>query len=66
MSEYDEYEVECYDNSDLERIFKIPRGTWRYWHSVGQGPASFKVGRRRLYRKSVVHAWLDSLEKASA
>ena len=59
--------IECYDNSDLERIFKIPQRhvALLAQRRTGSG-VSFKVGRKRLYRKSVVHAWLDSLEKASA
>ena len=61
-----EYEYEYYDSTDLEGMTGIPKATWRYWASIGQGPASLKIGRKRVYRKSVVHAWLDALEQASA
>lgn len=45
----------------------IPEGTLRYWaHRGDTGPASFKLGRRRVWRKSVVLAWLEAQEKATA
>jgi prophage regulatory protein len=56
---------EYYTAAELEALTGIPKGTWRYWNSVGQGPPSFKVGRRRLYRKTVVHQWLSDLEKGA-
>ena len=35
--------------------------TLRYWGTVNKGPKFFKVGGRRvLYRRSDVQAWLDS------
>jgi prophage regulatory protein len=49
-------EYEYYDSNDLFEMTGIPRATWRYWHSVGQGPPSLKIGRKRVYKKSVVHA----------
>lgn len=45
----------------------IPEGTLRYWVHVGQGPQSFLLGnRRRVWRKSVVLAWIAEQEAASA
>jgi prophage regulatory protein len=61
-----EPEYAYYDNADLEAMTGIPKATWRYWHSIGQGPPSMKIGRKRVYRKSAVHAWLDLLESVSA
>jgi prophage regulatory protein len=49
----------------LEQITGTPASTWRYWAHIGQGPQSFKLGRRRLWKRSVVLAWLESLEAAS-
>jgi prophage regulatory protein len=40
----------------LEQITGTPASTWRYWAHIGQGPASFKLGRRRVWKKSVVLA----------
>lgn len=34
--------------------------TLRYWRHIGQGPRSFKLGRRVLYRQSDVEAWIES------
>ena len=44
----------------------IPEGTIRYWVHVGYGPKSFKLGRRRVWRRSVVEEWLAAQEAASA
>jgi excisionase family DNA binding protein len=33
--------------------------TVRFWAWQGTGPKSFKAGRRRLYRRSDVQAWID-------
>lgn len=43
----------------------IPEGTIRYWVHVGYGPKSFKLGRRRVWRRSVVEAWLAEQESAA-
>jgi prophage regulatory protein len=50
----------------LEQLTGTPASTWRYWAHIGSGPASFKLGRRRVWKKSVVLAWLESQEAASA
>jgi len=31
-----------------------------YWLQTGKGPRSMKVGRKRLYRREDVVAWLES------
>jgi predicted DNA-binding transcriptional regulator AlpA len=51
---------------DLETLTGIPASTWRYWASVGQGPASFKLGRRRVWRRAVVDEWLAGQETGPA
>lgn len=40
--------------------------TVRYWAWIGKGPHSLKVGRRRLYRRDDVKAWLEEQYQASA
>ena len=50
----------------LEQLTGTPASTWRYWAHIGSGPASFKLGRRRVWKKSTVLAWLESQEAASA
>ncbi|MEV6388533.1 helix-turn-helix transcriptional regulator [Nocardia xishanensis] len=50
---------------DCEALTGIPEGTWRYWAHIGAGPASFKLGRRRVWRQSTVLAWIAEQEKAT-
>jgi predicted DNA-binding transcriptional regulator AlpA len=52
--------------TDLEALTGTKASTWRYWAMIGEGPASFKLGRRRVWRRSAVQAWLESQETASA
>ena len=54
------------DAADLEVMTGVPKATWRYWASIGQAPPSFKLGRRRVWRKADVLAWIADQEKASA
>lgn len=44
----------------------LPAATLRYWRHTGEGPVSFKLGRRVLYRKVDVDAWLDEQYAKSA
>jgi hypothetical protein len=50
----------------LEELTSIPAGTWRYWASVGQGPPSFRLGRRRVWRLSTVRAWMAEQESRAS
>jgi len=49
----------------LEAMTGTRASTWRYWASVGEGPASFKLGRRRVWKRSVVEKWLAQQEQAT-
>lgn len=42
---------------EVAEYFRTAPGTVRYWRHIGRGPASFKVGRRVLYRESDVQEW---------
>ena len=57
---------EYVDSQALERLTGTKASTWRYWASKGMGPASFKLGRRRVWKKSVVLAWLAEQEREAA
>lgn len=48
---------------DLERWTGTKAATWRYWAFLDQGPHSFKIGRRRVWRRAVVEAWLREQER---
>jgi prophage regulatory protein len=62
----DVMESEILDSKELEALYGTKASTWRYWASINEGPASFKLGRRRVWRRSVVAAWLAEQEKAEA
>ncbi|WP_372341937.1 helix-turn-helix transcriptional regulator [Nocardia sp. CC227C] len=47
---------------DCEELTGIPAATWRYWAHIGAGPESFKLGRRRVWRHSVILAWIEQQE----
>lgn len=55
---------EYFDSSDLEQLTGTPASTWRYWAHIGQGPASMKLGRRRVWKRDTVMAWLQAQEEA--
>lgn len=65
MENGDADERDFLGSADLERMTGTPSSTWRYWVITGEGPASFKLGRRRVWRKSVVLQWLADREAAS-
>jgi predicted DNA-binding transcriptional regulator AlpA len=50
----------------LEQLTGTPASTWRYWAINDVGPRSFKLGRRRVWRRSEVLAWIASQEAATA
>jgi prophage regulatory protein len=51
-------ETEYLDAKGLEAITGTKASTWHYWAYIGEGPESFKIGRRRVYLRSTVEAWL--------
>jgi prophage regulatory protein len=57
---------EYLDSQDLETLTGTKASTWRYWAMLGEGPVSFKLGRRRVWKRSTVLAWLQSQESATA
>jgi prophage regulatory protein len=50
---------------DLEKLTGTKASTWRYWASIGTGPASFKLGRRRVWKRSTVLEWIAEQEAAT-
>ncbi|MDO3245846.1 helix-turn-helix domain-containing protein [Mycobacteroides abscessus subsp. abscessus] len=46
-------------------ITGLPPATLRYYRHMGTGPASFKLGRRVVYRRSEVERWVAEQEKAT-
>jgi len=50
---------------ELEDLTGIPASTFRYWAHVRQGPPSFKLGRRRVWKRSDVMDWIADQERAT-
>lgn len=38
---------------------RVPLPTLRFWRHKGTGPKSFKIGRRVMYRREDVEAWVN-------
>lgn len=55
-----------FNSKDLELLTGTSESTWRKWAVRGDGPPSCLIGRRRMWRKSAVLAWLEAQEAASA
>lgn len=49
---------EYLNTQEVATLLRTPAETIRYWHHVGKGPKSFKIGRRRLYAREDVEAFL--------
>ncbi len=47
---------------DLSAETGVPEATLRYWRHRDEGPASFRVGRRVVYRRAAVEEWLNAQE----
>ena len=58
-------QADYFGSLDLEQLTGIPASTWRYWASIGSGPASFKMGRRRVWKKTTVLAWIAEQQAAT-
>jgi predicted DNA-binding transcriptional regulator AlpA len=43
----------------------IPVGTLRFWRHTNQGPASFSLGKKVVYRRSELEAWIAEQEAAT-
>jgi prophage regulatory protein len=51
---------EYLSSAELEAMTGTPASTWRWWAHTGQGPASFKLGRRRVWKRALVEEWIDA------
>lgn len=43
---------------EVAEVTRVPAGTLAYWRHVGGGPKSGKLGRRVVYRRTDVQAWI--------
>jgi predicted DNA-binding transcriptional regulator AlpA len=60
-------ESEFLTAAQIEQLTGTKASTLRYWASLDppQGPPSFKLGRRRVWRRSAVLAWIEQQEAVS-
>nr|WP_139333293.1 helix-turn-helix domain-containing protein [Mycobacterium sp. SP-6446] len=49
----------------MQQLTGIPASTWRYWATIDSGPRSFKIGRRRVWRRTDVLAWIAQQDAAT-
>lgn len=45
--------------TEAAELLRAPVATLRYWRHLGTGPRSFRLGRRVLYRRADLHAWIE-------
>ena len=46
--------------AEAAQLLRAPVATLRYWRHRNIGPYSFRVGRRVLYRRDDLRAWIDA------
>jgi excisionase family DNA binding protein len=46
--------------TEAAELLRAPVATLRYWRHLGTGPRSFRLGRRVLYRRDDLYAWIDA------
>jgi hypothetical protein len=46
--------------TEAAALVRAPVATLRYWRHLGTGPRSFRLGRRVLYRRDDLRAWIDA------
>lgn len=49
---------------EFSQLARIPESTCLWWRHVGRGPRSFKVGRRVLYKRADVMAFIEQAYNA--
>ncbi|HKS94585.1 MAG TPA: helix-turn-helix domain-containing protein [Terriglobia bacterium] len=51
---------------EAAELIRRPVATLRWWRATGQGPRSGKLGRRVVYKREDVEAWVrDSLDESA-
>lgn len=51
---------EWMNTSEVADMTRIAEGTLRYWKHASLGPRCYKVGRRVLYKRADVLAWMEN------
>ena len=50
--------------TETAELFRAPIATLRWWRHTGQGPRSFKIGRRVTYRRSDLESWIEAQRRS--
>jgi excisionase family DNA binding protein len=53
-------EPELLTMTEAAELLRAPVATLRYWRHLGTGPRGFRLGRRVLYRRDDLKAWIDA------
>ena len=56
----DDHKSDLLTITEAAALLRAPVATLRYWRHLGTGPASFRLGRRVLYRRDDLHTWIDA------
>jgi excisionase family DNA binding protein len=51
---------------EVAELLRTPAQTLYRWRNRGEGPPCVKIGKRLLYRRAEVHAWVDAQALAEA
>lgn len=51
---------------DVAQLTGVAASTLRYWASIDTGPPSFRLGGRRVWRKSTLLQWIAEQEAATS
>jgi excisionase family DNA binding protein len=54
------HEPELLTITEAADLVRAPVATLRYWRHLGTGPNSFRLGRRVLYRREDLSAWINA------
>lgn len=58
-------QTEYLTTSEVAGLLRTSSETVRYWRHINKGPRSFKVGRRVLYSRAEVEAFLATAEASA-
>lgn len=58
----DETPMSC---EQVSRRTGVPSATLRYWRAIGEGPRSYRLGRRVVYDVRDVEAWIAAQKEST-
>lgn len=50
---------------EVSALTSVTQSTLRYWRHCNEGPPSFVLGRRVVYRRAAVLEWIQQQEQAT-